>query len=269
MAENASFGAPPYNLNKQIPLMNEILMISVPILFGTIHFIEYSSFFSRIAGIKTNKRLSGYSIQQAAFVFTRFFFIALMPAIGFIIDKGTAKANYLLMVHAALLTATAACLLSVAISGKIIIFNTKILNSLNPQGNLFNAIISSIKERSPTTTQSHSILRELKKIKNNKRCTSIALASCAVFTCYSIGVFVAFYAALNFYEYRSSISQLSGIVNGLATVLLTFFVEPEISKAIDNEDDLAESLVYSILLGRLLGIALLSQIIIMLLWLSA
>ena len=73
---------------------------------------------------------------------------------------------------------------------------------------------------------------------------------------------MAFYYALFFYEYRTTISQLSGVVNGLATVLLTFVVEPILAKEIDEDNPEAINMIYSLLFGRLLGVGFLTHIII-------
>ena len=76
---------------------------------------------------------------------------------------------------------------------------------------------------------------------------------------------MAFYFALSYYEYRATISQLSGVVNGLATVLLTFIIEPILAKEIDKDNPDAINMIYSLLLGRFIGVAILTHAIIIVL----
>ncbi|MFC3119461.1 lipid II flippase family protein [Jhaorihella thermophila] len=56
--------------------------------------------------------------------------------------------------------------------------------------------------------------------------------------------FISFYFALLHFEHRASISQLSGLVNSVGTVLLTFYVEPQISRGIDEKREDAENRAY-------------------------
>jgi len=60
------------------------------------------------------------------------------------------------------------------------------------------------------------------------------------------------------------ISQLSGVTNAFATVLLTFIIEPKISRSIDlNEDsEQSENMLLSLILGRIFGVGAISLIII-------
>ena len=97
---------------------------------------------------------------------------------------------------------------------------------------------------------------ELLKYKKN------IFLSAIVFCCYSLGVFIAFYFALVFYEYRTTLSQMSGVVNGLATVLLTFIIEPKLARNFDEKNVDCINLLFSVLLGRFIGVAFLSPVII-------
>jgi len=88
--------------------------------------------------------------------------------------------------------------------------------------------------------------------------------SMMAFAIYGTGIFISFYAALSNFEYRASISQLSGIINSVGTILLTFFIEPRISRGIDAESADAESLIHALLIGRLIGVGVLGQVILLL-----
>jgi len=75
---------------------------------------------------------------------------------------------------------------------------------------------------------------------------------------------MVFFIALFFPDYRTMISQLSGVTNAFATVLLTFIIEPKISKSIDlNEDtEQSENMLLSLVLGRVCGVGLFSVFIV-------
>ena len=50
------------------------------------------------------------------------------------------------------------------------------------------------------------------------------------------------------------------MTNAFATVLLTFIIEPKISKSIDLSDDteLSENMLLSLVLGRIFGVGIIS-----------
>ena len=75
---------------------------------------------------------------------------------------------------------------------------------------------------------------------------------------------MVFFIALFFPDYRTMISQLSGVTNAFATVLLTFIIEPKISRSIDlNENSVqSENMLLSLVLGRVFGVGLISQLIV-------
>lgn len=220
--------------------LNQLALYAIPILFALIHFLEFSSYYCRIAGLQTGAKVLSYSYQQMFFVCTRFFFIALMPLIGFVVDSKVSVDSYINMLHLSMLLAGLAYLLSFFLKSKIVDLVKKKLDKKASNDLKFNPI-------------------KISSILNNRK---LVLLSSIVFCCYALGVYLAFYYALFFYEYRTTISQLSGVVNGLATVLLTFVVEPILAKEIDEDNPEAINMIYSLLLGRLLGVGFLTHIII-------
>ena len=84
---------------------------------------------------------------------------------------------------------------------------------------------------------------------------------------YAIGVLSSLYAGARVPGYRVTATQLSGIVNGIATILLTLLVDPTCALITDQaikgkrkEDDV-RTMVYYIIAGRVLGTLLISQLI--------
>ncbi len=224
------------------------MMYLIPVLFGIIHFIEFASYLSRIAGLKVGYPLLGYSFQQMFFVGTRFLFVALMPLIGFMIDSKIAVNQYIYMLFLSMVCATigyiVVFLFKKSIIKKICYFILKRTNSTEIYDNYYNQV-------------------RIEKILCNKK---TIILSALVFCCYSLGVFIAFYFALIFHEYRTTLSQMSGVINGLATVLLTFIIEPKLAKSFDDKNPEAINLLFSVLLGRFIGVSIFSPLIIFILY---
>ena len=240
--------------------MSLYLLIVVVFLFSIIHFFEFLSFYSRIAGIRTDNRLISYSLQQTTFVGTRFFFIFLMPILGFIVDSKVSKNTYLIMVIFSLIFASISYLFAYCIRDKIIFFFNNVIEEYNKNTGYLKSILKSIYKVLFLSSTNGEKVKELEGVINKK----MVILSALIFCSYSIAVFLSFYFSLVFYEYRSTISQLSGVINAFATLILTLYIEPGISRSIDKKLINAEYDVYSLLLGRFLGVAILSPIIVIL-----
>lgn len=230
------------------------MFFAIIMLFAMIHFIEFSSYYARIAGIRTDYKLVSYTLQQTTFVMTRFFFVFLMPIIGYIIDKKISKNDYVLIVIFSLTLASFSYLLSFLMRNRIIYFFTQVIYQFtNGKGFLtsfFSGLINSIiVKKSELEKRKGDLLRINKKV---------AIFSSIIFCCYSIAVFLSFYFALLYYDLRATIGQTSGVINALATLILTFYIEPKISKSIDSKSDNAEYEIYSLLLGRFIGVSVIS-----------
>lgn len=235
----------------------KFLILGVIVCFSCIQLIEVMSFIARISGVKENKRSLAYSLQNAIFMLTRFFTLALMPLLGFLIDQGINKNYYLIMVLSSLLGGALLASLAYILKEKNICVFSKVINNISNGSSVFKEILSFpiyfFKDKNPG-----------KKIKV-KYYKDIFLSSAIVFSIYSLSVFMVFYIALFFPDYRTMISQLSGVTNALATVLLTFFIEPKISRTIDNNINTKSSvdMLFSLILGRVFGVGVISSIFIL------
>jgi hypothetical protein len=83
---------------------------------------------------------------------------------------------------------------------------------------------------------------------------------------YCVGVLASLLAAAILPEYRATASQLSGIVNGMATIMLALLVDPTSAhitdQAVRGKRDINDvrTVVFFLLCGRLLGSMLLAQL---------
>jgi hypothetical protein len=93
------------------------------------------------------------------------------------------------------------------------------------------------------------------------------IANVIVTSIYVIGVLCALLAGAMLPEFRSTALQLSGIVNGMATILFTIFVDPPGARVTDqaangkrSENDV-RSVVFFLQLGKMLGILIFAQVL--------
>ena len=231
------------------------LIFAVIVFFGCIQLIEVLSYIARISGVRENKRSLAYSLQNAIFMLTRFFTMALLPLLGYLIDIGIDKNIYLAMVCGALLFATILTFLAYNFRNIIVLIFSKVINEVSIGSNVLKQIL----------IIPYYFINKDKNIPNIdvKVDKGILINSAIVFGIYSLSVFMVFFVALFFPDHRTMISQLSGVTNAFATVLLTFFIEPKISRVIDNNSGsgLGVNMLFSLVLGRILGIGFLSLLL--------
>lgn len=229
----------------------KILIFAVVICFSCIQLIEVLSYLARISGVSENKRSLAYSLQNAIFMLTRFFTMALLPLLGYLIDIGIDKSIYLKMVCGSLLFGAILTFLAYYFRHIIVSIFSKVINKISSGANVLKEIliipyyfINKEKNISYIDVRIHK---------------GIMVNSALVFGIYSLSVFMVFFVALFFPEHRTMISQLSGVTNAFATVLLTFFIEPKISRVIDNgiDNNVGINMIFSLILGRIIGVGVL------------
>jgi len=215
---------------------------------------------ARLGGIRAKSHMLGYSIQQAVFVGTRLFMVMLLPMMGLLVDTRIAPRDYQTMAVSALAGATILSLVAYLLQNRIVGYYQNVIAKYQQSGNFPRSFLAN---GFSDDSAGVSITSQFQLALRNPEAKRIMMQSAIVFAIYGTGIFISFYAALSNFEYRASISQLSGIINSVGTVLLTFFIEPRISRGIDDERSDAETLVHALLIGRLFGIAVLGQILLM------
>lgn len=240
--------------------MSFAFVFLVPFCFAAIHLLEFTGIMARLGGIRSKSHMLGYSIQQAVYVGTRLFMVMLLPMLGLVVDTRIDMAQYKIMAISALAGAAALSLAAYLLQSYIVGYYENVILKYKSTGNFAASFFVSAKGRNHSGI---STSQRMRLIQSNVEGKKILVQSAIVFAIYGTGIFISFYAALLNFEYRASISQLSGIINSFGTVLLTFFIEPHISRAIDAEREDAETLVHALLIGRLLGVAIIGQIILM------
>ena len=107
----------------------------------------------------------------------------------------------------------------------------------------------------------------LKDISLKQLPKSFLLINICVTAIYTIGVLCSLLAGALLPESRATAIQLSGIVNGIATIMLATMVDPagaqitdQVSQGLRSESQL-KSVVFFLLMGRLIGTLILAQLL--------
>lgn len=211
-----------------------LLQISIVLTYGVLSSLEYLSFYSRLAGKIAGTPVTGYAQQNIILMISRFASVLMMPALGYLVDKQISTTSYLHMVLASLLLAA---LLSV-VANK---FKKKLLARMV-------SLLS--KDSKPILT---ALLH--RRFKNQK--LSILAPTTLVYFSYGMAFFISYFAALRFPELRTTLSNSAAAINGIATIVLSIYIEPKVSRIIDSHGiDETSEIIETLLNGRLIAIGL-------------
>lgn len=229
----------------------------VIISFAAIQFVEVLSFFARTAGVLMGARSTAYVTQQAVMTLTRAFMLMLLPLLGYLVDSKTGPTWFLLV-------AIGAHVFSFLLMSALLLTKRRWLQAFSKFMAEFRKsgrfVLSFAKLPMYLLSSSKDQQIHL-KAKIDRR---IFFLSAMVFFVYGASIFFVFYIALVVHEYRATLSQMSGAINALAAVVLTFKIEPQLSLVIDSEDGdvtTSYSALMSLIYGRVFGVGVIGALL--------
>lgn len=232
-----------------------LIFLAIPILYSLMLTVEFFASFSRVAGYILNKNAISYTLQNSAMAMTRFFSMALLPSIGFLIDQGVSKDLYLIIVLSSFAITSLGALFVLFFRFRIITFFYNLILNYSSTGKLLYATFVSVK-----TVGIQEDISKFCRMNGIKFHRNITINTLVIYTVHSLGVFLTFYLALIFPSNQVMITQTTGIMNALGTLLLTLKLEPMISISIENRKDYKE-LFYNIFVVRVIVFLFLSPIV--------
>ncbi len=255
-----------------------ISLICICLFTFTIHLTESSAYSMRLAGVRTKQIAIAMSFVTSTLLISRLSNMFQAPLLGAMVDK-------------TVLTNTESALHQLGFEFRIIIFFAflgsltgafftptlvylfqKAIKKFHENGSLPKTLLSAFKPnnfikiifsfKKPT-------LLSLKSISLKNIPKSFLIWNVLVTSIYTIGVLCSLLAGAYIPIFRSTAIQLSGIVNGMATIIFTLLVDPAGARITDQaihglktENDV-KSVVFYLLLGRLIGTLILAQLFFM------
>jgi len=228
-----------------------IILLSVIVIlsYAVLHILTISSFGARVAGRISKRPALGTTLSITAFSLSRFIVLVFLPSLAFLVENGITINNYLIL----------------ALSSYILTFilSSIMLIKLNNVQRFFQTVFIKYNE----STFPIALLKSLSFKKtdlNLKNCESftfdkvIPKKTSVSFLAYIFlitGFFNAFMLAVLFPENRLTLSQFTAIFHGFGAIIFAFYLDPMLSRSIDNVTDNVSWLknVYSILVGRVLS----------------
>ncbi|NQY74955.1 MAG: DUF2837 family protein [Candidatus Margulisbacteria bacterium] len=239
-----------------------------------IHCTESTVYSMRLAGIRTRQIAISMSFVTSTLLVSRLSNMFQAPLLGAMVDssiiEGTPilslETSFRVVIFAAFLGTLTGALFT---SSSVRIYGTAITRFLK-NGSLpktFGSFFSISELKNWPHYIKLPSFSSLKNIVLSPIPKSFLIFNIIVTSVYTVGVLCSLLAGAIVPELRSTAIQLSGIVNGIATILLTIYVDPAGARITDQTfhhkrpENHVKSVVFFLLAGRLLGTLILSQIL--------
>jgi len=253
-------------------------LLVVAIFTCVIHLVETVAYAMRWAGVQTRQMAVAMSFVTSTLLVSRLSNMVQAPLLGAMVDTAIMDGSLDAVIElewafrfiigsACLGTALGMCLTPTAAR----LFAVAIRH-FAAHGSMPKVLLSALRPRNWPKILAMVVWPRLSML----RSVSLAgiprrflIMNMVVTPVYTIGVLCSLLAGAMLPPFRSTAIQLSGLVNGMATVLLVLFVDPAGARITDQVShghrppEHLKSVVFFLQLGRLIGIFILSQLLLM------
>jgi len=250
--------------------MNRLIVVAI--FTATIHMVDTLSYSVRLAGIKTKRLAMAISLFNIIVLISRTANMIQAPLLGSIVDNAINQRNTLELLSQfrwIILSATIGSIIGALLLPSFVSLFSKGILTLEKTGSI-SQMIGMIIFQKPAEKIKRNLkkpkLSMLRALSINKIPPTFLLLNLLITSVSTIGVLAAIYAGAIVPEYRITASQLSGIINGGATILLALVVDPQAAIITDQtlqgqrSEQEAKTMVAFLVGGKIIG-TVLSQFI--------
>ncbi|MFC1478363.1 lipid II flippase family protein [Candidatus Margulisiibacteriota bacterium] len=241
-----------------------------------IHLAETLALSMRLAGVRTKQVATSISFVNASFLVSRMSNMLQAPLLGAMVDSAV---NPNSIFNATMLGANFRWIIFAAFWGNLLgafltptfayIFE-KGIYIFEKEGSIPKLIGAALRPRNMKliiTSFRAPTFSSLQNISWNRIPHLFLYLNVLMVSIYAIGVLASLYAGAQLPDFRATAANLSGIVNGMATILLAIMVDPSGAHIVDQvvrgkrpEAD-ARSMVFFLIMGRVFGTLIISQLL--------
>ncbi|MCM3626780.1 lipid II flippase Amj family protein [Paenibacillus glycanilyticus] len=242
-------------------MFQQILLVSICTFI--VHFSETLTYSLRLAGVRLGKLAVAISLTGIILLISRTANMLQAPLTGKIVDVSKDSPGDLVMQFRMIISAASlGTLAAILLFPSAVFLSKRIIAHLEVTGSLPQLLIQSVSIRKLKNARFHLRVPKkdmLSRLRIGGIPKRLFLLNIIVTAIYTVGVLAALLAAT--YSTGSSIaaSQSSGLINGMATILLTILIDPQIGlltdKVLKGEKEIAAlNKVFGLLMiSRLLG----------------
>lgn len=245
---------------------------------GLIHFAETTALSMRLAGVRTRQIASSISFVNIAFLVSRMSNMFQAPLLGAMVDLAVNGSqpgfDWLVLgqhFRLIILAAFAGNLLAAFLIPSFAAIFTRAIRDFERTGSLPKVFLRGLRPKNLAKALGCLHLPSWKTWRQTLDWRNIPktflFLNVLIVSIYTVGVLSSLWAGAQLPQLRATAGQLSGIVNGIATILFVIFVDPTSAHITDQiihdkrpEQDI-NSAVFYLVLGRLFGTLILAQLI--------
>jgi len=240
-----------------------------------IHFSETIVYGMRLSGVRTGQIAIALSFVTSSLIVSRLSNMLQAPFLGKMVDDAildggmTAITALTLDFRYVIFAGFLGSLFGAFFTPTTVSLFQRAIEKFHSHGSIIRVALAALKPRNMLKILSSfraPKLSGLKEISLKDIPKTFLVLNIFVTSIYTIGVLCALLAGAYLPDFRSTANQLSGIVNGIATILLTLFVDPSGARITDQvfhkirpEGDLI-SVIFALQMGRLLGTLIIAQL---------
>lgn len=247
-------------------------LIFVCVISVLINILTTATSAARISGVITKRVATSLSLYNLFQLLARLSNLFYVPVMGTIVDlavKNNQLLDLIVKMRWVIFSATLGSMIGFLLLPTFVQIYIKGINSFERRGNLIVIILSLFYP--PNTLRALKVIQKpsllgLKKLSLEGVPKSFIIFNVFVTAVWTIGVLSATYASALTPEFTRTATLLSGLVNGIATILFSLIVDPTAAMITDQAvqgkrpHTQVINIVYYIVLGNILG-TLISQIL--------
>ncbi|OPA81276.1 hypothetical protein BVG16_02875 [Paenibacillus selenitireducens] len=238
-------------------MLQQLLLVSV--LTMLIHTSETLSYAIRFAGVRTGKLAVSMTLSGMIVLVSRTSNMVQGVMVGKMIDYAKIHAEFPLERYFRVIIGSASIgtVLAMLLFPSVVFLAGRMISHLEVTGSvpklLFSVSFSKLKHaKSHLRKPTFRMLKSLRIYDVPKR---LLILNCVVTSIYTVGVLAALYASFTAVS-GTAASQSSGLINGIATIIMTVLIDPQIAlltdRALRNDQDQR-------LLGKVYGLMMMSR----------
>lgn len=218
-------------------------LIIVFLMTMIIHSVETLSYSIRLAGVRLSKIVVALSLSGIIVLVSRTANLIQAPLTAKFVDFSKTHLSFDLLGHLRiiLLAASVGTLIAIGLFPTFVGIFGRVITKLEVAGSIPKLLTSvTIGQLKNTKYYFKSPLYRLSQFRYLGIPKKFIILNIFVTSFYTVGVLSALYAVHLFPQYSTTVSQASGFINGIATILLTVFIDPQLGlitdKALNNID---------------------------------
>ncbi|MCZ8517698.1 lipid II flippase Amj family protein [Paenibacillus filicis] len=216
-----------------------MMLIITCMLTFVIYASETLSYAVRLGGVRARKLAVALSLTGVIVLVSRTSNMVQGITTGHMVDAAISDPSMPLETwfHFIILSASGGTLLSIALFPTAVRLAVRLISKLEAAGSIPRMVATSVTVEQLRQVKHHvryPRLEMLKRLRAGGIPKRLLLVNAAVTGIYTVGVLCSLFASTLIPEHRMTASMSSGLINGIATILLTVFVDPQVALLMDK-----------------------------------